>query len=209
MPLYRTTAGVVFFAHIPKTGGTSVEKTLKVAGASEAMKFRKKIGYSKATMQHMHAAIYREAVGKDFADYSFTVVRNPYDRFASEYKMKVLDAGAQDPVHEWAKVNFNRFEEFSYTRDNHIRPQIEFVSKRVEVFTFENGLQAPVEAACKHLELEVPELRHEKRGSKTRLPITTKGLIAISNFYRDDFKKFGYDLDDYENSFELVNEGEN
>ncbi len=204
MPLYRTAAGVVFFVHIPKTGGTSIEKTLKRAGAAEALKMRKKVGFSKATLQHMHAEIHEQAVGSKFVDYAFTVVRNPYDRFASEYKMKVVDSGLDESVDDWATQNFARFKDFGYTRDNHIRPQVEFISKHVEVFNFEDGLEAPVAAACKQLELEVPEVGHEKKGTTGTLEASGETLEMINTFYRDDFYEFGYGALDYGNSFKLV-----
>ena len=204
MPLYRTDAGVVFFAHIPKTGGTSIEKTLNSAGAAEALKLKKQAGYSKATLQHMHAELYTEANGKNFADYSFTVIRNPYDRFASEFKMKVVSAGLEDSVDDWAVTNFKRFKKFEYTRDNHIRPQVQFISKRLEVFRFEDGLEAPLEAACKHLELEVPMVRHEKRGTKTLIEVKEQTLEVIHKFYRRDFSRFDYESDDFGGSFSVA-----
>lgn len=204
MPLYRTDAGVVFFVHIPKTGGTSIEKTLRNAGAAQAMKVKKKLGYAKATMQHMQAEIYLEAVGDGFADYTFTIVRNPYDRFLSEYKMKVIEPGLDGSVHDWAAANFKRHGEFAFTRDNHIRPQVDFLSERVEIFKFEDGLQAPLAAACKHLDLEVPELRHEKKGARGLFEVSEETIELIQKFYREDFSELNYDLDDFGKSFAVV-----
>lgn len=204
MPLYRHEANVIFFVHIPKTGGASIEQALKMAGAAEALKFKRKRPYSKSTLQHMHASVYLEAVGANFADYSFTVIRNPFDRFASEYKMKVVDAGVSADIHEWAVTNFTRFSEYPFTRDNHIRPQVEFLSDRLEVFRFENGLETPVVAACRRLTLSPPEIPHEKRGSVARLSIRSKTLDAIREFYSQDFLQFGYDIDDYTSAFRLI-----
>ena len=204
MPLYRHEAKVIFFAHIPKTGGTSIEKSLKKAGAAEALKFKKKRPYSKSTLQHMHASVYLEAVGDRFADYSFTVVRNPFDRFASEYKMKVLDAGEKTDVYEWAKINLERFFEYPYTRDNHIRPQVDFVSRRLEVFRFENGLDKVIGEACSQLGLDTPEILHEKKGSRGLLPVKQETLDLISSFYKKDFYEFGYSPKEYSRSFEVI-----
>lgn len=204
MPLYRTAAGVVFFVHIPKTGGTSIEKTLRSAGAAQAMKLSKQSGYSKATLQHMHAEVYTAAIGKNFADYSFTVVRNPYDRFASEFKMKVVSAGLPDSIDDWATANFNRFDEYPYTRDNHIRPQVEFLSKRLEVFRFEDGLEAPLVAACQYLDLEVPPLRHEKKGEKKLFEVSRETLERIHDFYREDFAQLEYEASDFSGAFSVA-----
>lgn len=206
MPLYRHDNKIVFFVHIPKTGGTTVETALKQAGAVEALKFKSKNPYSKATLQHMHAEVYRLAVDRSFHDWCFTVVRNPYARFASEYKMKVVDAedDTETSVADWAIQNFERFREFSYTRDNHIRPQVQFTSKRTTVFRFEEGLDAPIAKACEVLGLDVPEIPHAKKGSAGRPKVSERGIEAIRHFYRRDFKKFGYDPDSFESAFEVV-----
>jgi hypothetical protein len=204
MPLYRHDANIIFFVHIPKTGGSSIERGLKKAGAREALKFKKKRAYSKSTLQHMHASVYKEAVGSKFVDYAFTVVRNPFDRFASEYKMKVIDAGVAADAHDWAVTNFNRFAEFAFTRDNHIRPQTEFLSEWVEVFRFENGLEAPMVEACGHLGLSPPTLTHSRRGSSARINVRRETLDAIRTFYSEDFLRLGYAADDFASSFQLI-----
>ena len=106
-------------------------------------------------------------------------------------------------MHWFRSRNFARFGEFNYTRDNHIRPQVEFVSKRLEVFAFEDGLEAPLAKACEYLGLEAPPLRHEKRGTKVKLEATAQTLANIADFYQDDFSEFGYSVDDFGNSFGL------
>lgn len=204
MPLYRSGEHVVFFVHIPKTGGTTIEKALKRAGSTEALKFKNKRPFSKSTLQHMHAAVYLDAVDASFADYSFTVVRNPFDRFASEYKMKVTDAGGTADLHDWAVTNFERFEVYPFTRDNHIRPQAAFLSDRLDIFRFENGLDAPIAAACDQLGLDPPATPHEKRGSKILLDVRSETLDIISSFYHQDFSSLGYSTDGYTSSFRMV-----
>lgn len=204
MPLYRSQSNVIFFVHIPKTGGTSVEAALRNAGAAEAMRFKGKRPFSKSTLQHIHAEIYEEAVGEAFADYSFTVVRNPYARFASEFKMKVADVGGQDTVEQWAHETFTRCAEFAYTRDNHIRPQVDFLSDRLEIFKFEDGLDRPVRAATGRLALPMPSVPHKKPGSGQTIAASTAAISAIHEFYRDDFDRLGYAADSYSASFEVV-----
>jgi hypothetical protein len=204
VPLYRNRATVVFFAHIPKTGGASIERALTKAGASEALKFKGKREYSKSTLQHMHASIYEEAVSADFADYWFTVVRDPFSRFASEFKMKVTDVGGDADINHWAIENFTRYAEYPFTRDNHIRPQVSFLSDRLEVFRFEQGLDDPIQIACSRLGLEAPPTPHLKKGSTNLLEVRPETIDAIRTFYRDDFSRLGYDPDGYAGSFRVV-----
>ena len=204
MPLYRHGANIVFFVHIPKTGGTTVEYALRSAGAAEALRFKGKRPFSKSTLQHMHASVYEDAVSRSFYDWSFAIVRNPFNRFASEYKMKVLDAGGSEDLEWFAETNFRRFGEYKFTRDNHIRPQHEFVAKHVELFRFEDGLDAPIRAAVGHLGLPMPEIPHAKRGSSGKIRTTRRAVSLIADFYAADFERFGYDPADHETAFEVA-----
>ena len=205
MPLYRHDGTVVFYVHIPKTGGTSIERALREAGAAEAFRFPGKRPFSKSSLQHMHAEVYTEAIGEGFYDYGFVIVRNPYNRFASEYRMKVVDAGDSEPAEDWARACFDRFAEFAFTRDNHIRPQHEFIVDGLDVFRFEDGLEIPLKAACDRLGLEPPpSMPHAKRGSRTRIPISRAGRERIYGFYRADFDRYGYARDDFGDNVDVV-----
>lgn len=204
MPLYRHGPNVIFFVHIPKTGGTTIESALRSTGAAEAFRFKGKRPFSKATLQHVHASVYKEAIGNRFYDWSFAVARNPFNRFASEFKMKVLDAGVDGDVDSWAVANFERFREYKYTRDNHIRPQVEFVTRKTEVFRFEDGLEAPIAAAASRLEVAMPEVPHDKRGSTAKPKASASTIELIARFYADDFREFGYSDTDYSTAFEVI-----
>jgi hypothetical protein len=207
MPLYRNGANLILFVHIPKTGGTTIEAALRSTGAAEALRFAKKRPFSRSTLQHMHAHVYKDAVGPGFYDWAFAVVRNPFNRFASEYKMKVLDAGGTDDFETFVVANIKRFGEYKYTRDNHIRPQREFISKDVQIFRFEDGLEAPIKAAVERLELPQPEIPHAKKGRVGKVRATERSLEMIASFYQVDFKRLGYESNDYESAFELVRSG--
>lgn len=167
------------------------------------MRFKGKRPFSKSTLQHMHRAVYEDAVSEDFFDWAFTVVRNPFDRFASEYKMKVLDAGGSDRVEDWAEACFERFGEFKFTRDNHIRPQVEFISDYLEVYRFESGLEAPLRDAVSRLGLVLDKIPHAKRGSYGRLQVSERAIELIADFYSKDFELLGYDREDFSTSFEV------
>lgn len=80
------------FIHIPKCAGTTVEDVLWPGKRSEAdlwMGFISAYGnrYQTGGLQHLTASLVREAVGdRIFSQYlKFAVVRNPWDRAASQY----------------------------------------------------------------------------------------------------------------------------
>ena len=73
----------IIFLHIPKTGGTSVEKGLNLLS--------KKDGYgindNKKAMQHYDWNEYKNHIGNEKYDkyYKFSISRNPYDKVVSDY----------------------------------------------------------------------------------------------------------------------------
>ncbi len=223
---------MIYFVHIPKAGGSSIEKALQVDGVKWAMMMSKAkntaADYGRCTPQHIHANVYNTYIPKDFIDYAFTVVRNPYARLASEYKMKVVDVNERiappgwirttlrryrKPVgepqfatpSEWIIHALKRYEKFAFTRDNHIRPQVEFLAPHVEQFRLEDGLDKPIAAAFHALGLPTPaEIPHSRKGSTEKPKITAEALRCIQNFYRSDFEQLNYDSTAHDAYFDLT-----
>jgi hypothetical protein len=209
MPLYRSQSALIFFVHIPKAGGTSIENALKNAGVRRAMIMSKAknlaADYGRCTPQHIHANVYKRYLPKSFLDYAFTVVRNPYGRIASEYKMKVMDGKESATPSAWIMDAIKRYKKFSYTRDNHIRPQVEFLAAHVEQFRLEDGLDKPLQAAFRALGLPAPEIvPHNRKGSAEKLQINAKALKCIRDFYSCDFEHLGYDINSHDEFFNLI-----
>lgn len=208
MPLYRSKNKLIYFVHIPKTGGSSVENALKKANCTRAFMMSKAkniaTGYGMCTPQHMHAEVFQMYFPDDFIDYTFAVVRNPFDRIASEYKMKSAINGKVVAADVWINKALKRYKIYPYTRDNHIRPQHEFTGERAEVFRLEDGLTSPVKAACRALRLRrVPEIPHARQGASEKPIISEKTLMQIIQFYKADFSKFNYSIEDYGTAFEI------
>jgi len=211
MPLFRSATALIYFAHIPKTGGSSVENALRVDGVKRAMMMSKAkniaADHGRCTPQHIHADVYKGYFPKDFLDYSFAVVRNPYGRIASEYKMKVLDGEEDATPDDWIVKAIRRFKKFPFTRDNHIRPQVQFLASHVEQFRLEDGLDKPIAAAFGALGLPVPApetVPHQRKGSDQRLMIAPATRQRIASFYARDFDKLGYDADDCSKYFDVT-----
>lgn len=204
MPLYRCGAKVVFFVHIPKTGGTSIQKAFRAAGCAKAFVSPRSNEFFRAPLQHMSRDVYTDVMDEAFYDYAFTVVRNPFDRAASEYKMKGLGAGKKTSCDDWLRTAIESYRSDPFCRGNHIRPQKDFVGKGIEVFKIEDGLDRPLSAAFSVLGLEPPESApHHRRGSEERLKISSSTAKLMEEVYAEDFKTFGY-AKDPSRSFEIT-----
>jgi len=208
MPVFRSQGSLIYFAHIPKTGGSSVENALTAAGAKRAMQMSKVkndlAGHGKCTPQHIHAEVYTRYFPKGFFDYAFTIVRNPFARIASEYKMKVLNGKEEASPDIWITQALNRFEKAPFTRDNHIRPQVDFLAPYVDVFKLEVGLKQPIDKALEVLGLPgISKIPHARRSTAEKLVIKKKTLQQISTTYAQDFETLNYETGSYNAFFEI------
>jgi len=79
MPYFRRDNSLIHFVHIPKTAGRSVCKLLKKNGWTADISMYDNI--PKGLIDHPHFELYDYYKIK--SDYSFTIVRNPEDRFLS------------------------------------------------------------------------------------------------------------------------------
>jgi hypothetical protein len=78
---------VLFFAHIPKTGGSSVERYLAAKGPV-ALLHNRTAEWSRTTPQHMPAAVFRHFVPETFYDHGFAVLRDPKAKMISTFRMR-------------------------------------------------------------------------------------------------------------------------
>ena len=131
MPVFAKKDKSILFIHVPKAGGSSIEKLATQLGWSEIFSIRGKslndIHYCKASLQHLHAAVLQEIFHFSEFDSIFTIVRHPFARMKSEYYWQVTQKLTNHRVSEWIELAFSRFQEDPFVYDNHIRPQVEFV----------------------------------------------------------------------------------
>lgn len=139
MPIARIEGKILFFAHIPKTAGASVEVYLASKGKI-ALKFPYRLGWSNTTAQHMHAEIHRKLVPEAFCDQSFTIVRDPMARLMSEYNYRLDRGEARGGFDDWARRRLMLVQIDPMADDNHLRPQTDFLRWNMVIFRFEHGL---------------------------------------------------------------------
>lgn len=145
MPLFTKNNLTSLFIHIPKTGGTSIEKWLGERG--ELTYYSPTApAFMSVTPQHLTQTDLEGLMGTNSWDFSFTIVRNPYDRIESEYFFRTdheaWKFGARTPFPLWLRSTFKRLEQNPVLFDNHLRRQIEFIGPGTSVFCYEDGLES-------------------------------------------------------------------
>ena len=98
----------IVFVHIPKTGGATIEKTLKIFGSDNngSLKPNYDILYGisgNRILQHLKINEINELTENKFQEYKlFSFVRNPYDRIVSEFLWRSQIYGTR-------KISFKEF----------------------------------------------------------------------------------------------------
>lgn len=199
MPLFQTNIGIVFFAHIPKCAGMSVERVFSQHPTHLKNPYLHGKGQLEfpCSPQHFHAEIVEKMFSMDAFVYCFTLVRNPYERILSEYRFRSDIAKRQkrnlEPFDTWLQKSLSIFESNPYTLDNHLRPQIEFLTPNIKIFKFENGLEnifSQIEADLPNLIISRPSHTNKSKTSQSEMSI--KSRETIQEFYKEDFSILEY-----------------
>jgi sulfotransferase famil protein len=220
MPIDRE-ANVVFI-HIPKTGGTTVEHLLGMR--SEGAFFSPcPLPHLKPPFkvpQHFTVQDLEANLGSGFlaGAYKFAFVRNPWDRFVSEYEWRRRSWMQKDPGDDRAffygerqlssLAAFTRVLELPPRErmdargglDSHVEPQSSFLRDaggalaadfvgRYE--TFETDLRH-VLAHLGRSVTAVPRMMASRRHSDYRVYYSPYTRAAVEAFYADDIAEFGY-----------------
>jgi hypothetical protein len=209
MPFFTKNDKTIFFSHIPKTGGMSIERFF--------LKNDYKVTFlgsqiSPCSLQHRHKddIELKEELKKLNIIYSFTVIRNPIDRIVSEFVMHNSKNFTKDEIHKFIIDKINNYEKNNYISDNHIRPQVEFIHDNMDVFVF--GEWDKLVNKLNEFDTFSDDFPHLNKGigvSGYDWKISDKTKKIIESFYREDFlmykkyNKMNKKLSDYnQNDFD-------
>lgn len=193
------------FIHIPKTAGTSIEKSLGIKKWDPSLlRLRKEflIDGVLYAPQHLTAVMVRgnKKAKKWWKDYfKFSIVRHPYTRVLSEFCWVNRHRG---PNFKFTRVGFNKhlkhyykaldkdhkLSQYSYLHDDDGNLMVDYVAK------FEN-LQEEFRFLKKklHIQTNLPTI-HKSRNSEIMLKSLKQGQKnIIYSLYQKDFETFGYD----------------
>jgi hypothetical protein len=207
MPVFRKDGRNVLFVHIPKNGGSTIERVFKASGF-QTLYLDGKVGRDtvnhvrRCTPQHMHASMLDALFKLENFDLIFMMVRNPLARFKSEYVWRNRKDLASIDVHaidQWGDQAFERYRRNSYLFDNHLRPQVEFYLPGAKIYHFEDGMEFLLADLNSRfglaLEEEIPTVRNSKEvtGFSSKEVIVSSRMEAkVKEFYREDYHRFGY-----------------
>jgi len=178
------------FIHINKTGGSSIEKALRL------------------TFEHRTAQEKRDELGENawHRKFTFTVVRNPWDRVASHYfyRVKTNQTGLGDGhmgFNAWVRRAYGENAPDVYDRPKMFMPQVDWIVDEEGnvivdfIARFEN-LQSDFEAICRRLRLHasLPHLKSSGKGDY-RGHYDNESIEVVRHWFQRDIALFGYQFD--------------
>lgn len=212
MPVFTKGDVNVLFIHIPKTAGSSVTALFRSRGWGITYEDRSSLTtpgdpnfLRTVSPQHMHAQLIEGLFDLSRFDLVFSLTRHPIDRFRSEFTFRhpSLDLSKLTPetVENWWNQQMSNFKLNKSILDNHLRPQVDFITKTSRVLRLESGL-GEVSALERGINPELSSSKElvdalvpfENRGNfeSSLVPISKKLSKALSRFYRKDFELSGY-----------------
>ena len=201
MPILHYQNTRLLYLHVPKTGGGTIEAWLATLGP---LQFQT-VGVPAAlrcTPQHLRMADFNALFGKGFFDHVVMTVRNPYDRIASEYRMRAVIAGqgfwkAAPSFSHWLEHQLDAAAKNPFHLDNHLRPQWEFHGTGVTVLPYEQGLPAITAQIADLLGVDAPQdlpRVHDTTGHRIAVDWDLSDRLRVQDAYRKDFELFGYEM---------------
>lgn len=203
MTLFIKNSHSVLFLHVPKCGGSSIDSLFKQSGYFATLEMRgiPPQDYLVAP-QHQTSEKLKSMINIKKINDTFILVRNPYDRILSEYnwQFKTTKPCEKPNINTWIIESLKRASADRSYSDNHFRACIDFIDIDLpcSIFKLEDGIEFIVEFFIRVQgsidEIKIPTEKSAKNFTShiSRPKISSIAIDAINQFYKDDFKAFGY-----------------
>lgn len=204
MPLFTRGDQRIAFIHVPKTGGTSVERYFESHGWTMSYWSKPRDGGRTPSDQHLLYDDLRSLVPDLDEIPSFAIVRHPLKRFLSEWKwqrweIKRLRDGLGDFVD---RVESSLPEDPVYW-DNHWRPQSDFLSDRIDRVIRLEDIESEFPRLLEMLGLDLPPRLPRTNPSSgsgirawlrrpSRAQLSETDIARLERIYAQDFAELGY-----------------
>ena len=191
MPLFTRKDINILFVHIPKTAGMYVYENFYKRG----FKMQEPLGriVDGVTIQHVLAKQAFEIYKNYNIAKSFCIVRHPIHRLVSECN---YHGTYGSEINSCAKKIFELYRNNSSSyRDNHIRPQSDFINEQTVYFKYENGVDTAINKFFADIDGELIHDNTVVNASKKRYNIeqlNDETINMIREFYKEDFNRLNY-----------------
>jgi Sulfotransferase family len=215
MPITRIGDRIVYFAHAPKCGGSSVEAYLTSRfgplafrdGQFNKLKGRETPPWNRSSPQHIPVEWLDRLFPPGFFDASFALVRDPAARLLSAYlyqRDNQLQVSASMPFGRWLRRLEPVLAQHPFRWDNHFQPMHRLIPADAVVFRLENGM-APVVDWLDGIagntdgprDIAVLKKRSDYKTRRTvaapDVVMTRAHLALIARIYAGDYDRFGYE----------------
>jgi hypothetical protein len=203
MPYFKNDKANILFIHIPKTGGTAVESYLSRRyniKLNMARLFYFDKTFSNVSLQHQTLSTILQNHSRFNIQLSdlviFTVIRNPYTRIISDLLWNKLITGRESPAIITRRITsyLQRYKRNPAAKDNHIRPQYQFLISNGQIDPSIKILrQETLASDMNALGFNNFPMKQESSGNYYDL-LTFEAVTLINTVYRQDFLHFGYDM---------------
>ena len=209
MPFFRAGPQIIYYAHVPKCGGSAVADYVgnRFGGLafsdSRFYMINEQERWSKTSPQHINLSALDRLFPENFFDRSFAIVRHPVERVVSAYHFQLevenkIKAGTS--FGEWLETLTDLP---TYAYDNHLRPMDEIVPPEAEIFYLEHGLDALIpwfdrvtgEKSGPRVLAYVNKRGDHRKVTTARVQPSQAEIRLITELYHIDFDRFGYDPD--------------
>ena len=201
MPVFAINGKSVLSIHVPKTGGTTVEKVL--------CQFGSKSLHSKGSclrgqfhggwlskpipLRHLHGALHQRLVHPDQFDVMFMLVRDPVQLMVSAYRhsRQLSRPEALLPFSAWLRICLRIIRSDPAFRNNHFRPKADYHVAGARILHFEDGLLACLNAISENLGLPMFEtLPHERPSTTYATEPSPRDGDLIQRAFAADYEMF-------------------
>tara|TARA_R110001583_G_scaffold182521_1_gene340540 strand:- start:15269 stop:16033 length:765 start_codon:yes stop_codon:yes gene_type:complete len=212
MPVFKINNEFVYFAHVPKCGGKSVESYIRRRFGDIAfleplyLQRPPHARWSCTSPQHLDWESFTRLFPENWITASFGIVRHPLARVKSafDYQFSVAKTlNENDNITDWFASYVQNFDTEIYKYDHHLRPQSDLLPPGAQIFHLELGLDGIVSYLdeCAGDSSGPRTIFHENKRRSGNAPseqasaVTPQLKEAVSAFYEKDFQTFGYHID--------------
>ena len=201
MPVFAINGKSVLFIHVPKTGGTTIERVLSQFGPMSLHsngscfrdQFRGGLLSKPIPLQHLHGALLRRLLLPGQFDLVFMLVRDPVQRMISEYRhaREMWRPEALLSFSAWLRICLRLTRTDPAFRNNHFRAQADYHVEGARVLHYEDGMLPCLNEISATLGVpKFDELPRERQSKAYAADPSPRDIELIHKTFAADYEMF-------------------